>query len=753
MHQIGSLICNQRDKLMVKMTILLLLCDCVVMKILLFLLIVGTCRGSSNESVLQLLVVLNVQGGPEVPRWDRGLEILPAAQLAVEKINGDCSILPGYRLELVQVDTGTCTHNFHSEALINFVNQITQEENHIVGVVGLFCTTVTQLLSSLAGSQGISLLQISGSALHNQEKFPYLWHMIPSSAAYIDAVLEMMGAFEWRNIAVLGAPGGLYYQIAKEFTQKQYENTSRLATLPIYDTQVSSALRDLRHSGKRIVFASVEAKVTAQMICQAYQEGLVWPDYAWILPDHHIDDLLFHADDMCDIDVLRRALERVYLLQFHFDSNDTHTQYNTTHTQNPYMNVMHDSIQAFALSLNTTVDNLQAMNLSLEDYCLGNSDITDMIERELMTLSFTGTLGHVQFDPNKRERPTTVNIFQIRNGTATQVGSYNPVTGQLVLDQEVNPIQDEQSTEIPRILRHLPFPLAGILFTGIGMGIILTTIIFALFIYYSKSAEIKATSFNLSLLMFVGCYLLFISTLFNTVSELIDLGHGPFLCNSVIWCAALGINFVFGTLFVRMLRVHRIFNYFGKLGKKWSDRVLFIVVLLIVGIEATLLLIWSLVDVLTIQEVETYQDAASPPYIEVAQFCSSNYLQTWLTLVLGEVGILIFVVAFLAFKTRKIRRKHFKDTKKVNIYLFMTILLICTVAPLWFVLRTSRVNDPTSGPGVIVVNIGYAGTAILCQLLLFAPKVIPPLTRQLFHKTSKQKSRSQKSSTLISINI
>ena len=718
------------------------------MKILLFLLILGTCRGSSNESVLQLLVVLNVQGGPEVPRWDRGLEILPAAQMAVEKINGDHSILPGYQLELVQVDTGTCTHNFHSEGLINFVHQITQEENHIVGVVGLFCTTVTQLLSPLAGHQGINLLHISGSAspaLHNQEKFPYLWHMIPSSTAYVDAVLEMMDAFEWRNIAVLGAPGGLYYQIAKEFTLKQYENTSRLATLPIHDTQVSSALRDLRHSGKRIVFASVEAKVTAQMICQAYQEGLVWPDYAWILPDHHIDDLLFHADDVCDIDVLRRALERVYFLQFHFDSNDTHTQYNTTHTQNPYTNVMHDSIQAFALSLNKTVGHLQAMNLSLEDYRLGNSDITDMIEKELMALSFTGTLGHVQFDPNKREQQTTVDILQIRNATATQMGSYNPVTGQLVLDQEVNPIQDVQSTEIPQILKHIPFPVAGILFTGIGMGIILTTIIFVLFIYYRKSAEIKATSFKLSLLMFLGCYLLLISTIFNTVSELIDLNQGPFLCNSVTWCASLGINFVFGTLFVRMLRIYRIFNYFGKLGrKKWSDRVLFIVVLLIVGIEATLLLTWSLVDVFTIRKVETYQAAASPPYNEVVQFCSCNYLQTWLTLVVGEVGILMFAVAFLAFKTRKIRRQHFKDTKKVNVYLFINILLICTVAPLWFVLRTSRVNDPTSGPGTIVLNIGYAGTATLCQLLLFAPKVIPPLTRQLFHKTGNQKLCSQK---------
>ena len=707
---------------------------------LLFLLIVGTCRGRGNGSVLQLLVVLNVQGGPGVPGWDRGLEILPVAQLVVDKINGDPSILPGYNLELIQVDTGKCTHNFHSEGLINFVRQITQEVNHIVGVIGLFCTSVAQLLSPLAGHQGISLLQISGSAspvLRNQERHPYLWHMIPSSAAYVDAVLEMMDAFEWRNIAVIGAPGGLYYHTAKEFTLKVSGNDSRLVTLLISDGQVSSALRDLRQSRKRIVFASVEAKVAAQMICLAYQEGLVWPNYTWIFPDHHIEDFLLHADDMCDVDVLRRALERVYLLHFHDNSSDPYTQYNTTLTPNLYANVMRDSIQAFALSLNATMDRLQAMNLSLEDYRLGNSNITDMIERELMTLSFTGSLGHVRFDANKREWQTTVDILQIRNGTATQVGSYNPVTGQLVYDEDIEPIQDVQISDIPRIYKHLSLPVTVILLMVTGVCIIFTTIMLVLFIYYRRSAEIKATSLKLSLLTFVGCYLLYISTLFHTVADLTDY-DGPFFCTFVTWCAGLGINFVFGTMLVRMLRAYRIFSYFGRMGRKrWSDWFLCIVVFILVGVEAMLLLIWALVDVLTVREVETYQATASPPYIEVVQYCSSNYLHIWLIIVFAEVGMLIFVVAVLAFKTRKIRRKHFKDTKKVNIYLFMNILLICVIIPFWWVLRT--VND--SSASVVLLYLGYAGTATLCQLLLFVPKVLPPLMSQLFHKIPEKKIR------------
>ena len=703
-----------------------------IKSILLCLMIVGASNGSGNSSVLRLLIALNVQGGPEVPRWDRGLEILPAAHLAVDKVNGDPSILPGYQLEPIQVDTGTCrTNGFQSEALINFFHQIVQEESHIVGAVGLFCTGVTQLLSPLAGHQGISLVQISGSAsplLRNQERYPYLWHIIPSSAVYVDTVLEMMDAFDWRNIAVIGANDGSYFHTAEELALKVSRNDSRSVTW-ISDEQVSFTLRDLQQSGKRIVFASVETKVAVRMICLAYQEGVVWPNYTWIFPDHHIEDLLLHAGDMCNITVLKHALETVYFLQYHFNSSDT--QYSTILTPNPYTYAMHDSIQALALALNATMDHLQAINSSLDDYHLGSPDITDMIERELMTLSFNGALGYVQFDTSKREWQTTVDILQIRNGTALQVGTYNPTSGQLV-DEDINPIQD---LDVPRIIRSsVTLPVSVILLTVDGVCIILTTVMLVLFVLHRKSAEIRASSLKLSLFTFVGCYLLFFASLLSTVLDLTNY-VGPFLCTTATCCAILGINFVYGTVLVGMLRVYRIFGYNGRMGKKrWSDWSLCIVVLIIVGSVGILLLVWSLVDVFTIREVDVDTDqAGTQPYIEVMLFCYSDYLEVWFTLSFSEVGILILVVAFLAFKTRKIRLKQFKDTKKVNVYIFMTILLICLAIPFWWVLRT--VNE--TALSLVWVSIGYGGAATLCQLLLIAPKVIPPLTRELVKKASQ----------------
>ena len=701
--------------------------------IVLFLLVVGTCKGSSDAIALRLLVVLNVQGGPGVPNWDRGLEILPAAQQAADRINGDPSILHGHHLELIQVDTGTCIPNFDSKALINFVQQITLRDQNIVGVVGLFCSSVAQLILPLTGHGGFSLLQISGSAspvLHNEEKYPYLWHMVPSSAAYVKAVYKMMDAFGWTNIAVIGGTDASYYHTASAFTTQariQVGNTSTFVntTLLISDERASSVLKNLQQSRKRIVFASVGAREAAEMICLAYQEGFIWPNYAWIFSDHRLEDLVRY--NVCDSDILRSALEVAYFLRFRFNSSGPDTQ---TNTLNPYADVMHDSIQAFALALNGTLGHLQ------EENHLGNSDIADTLQSEMMTLSFTGTLGHVEFD-SKRERQTRVDIFQVRNGSAIHVGSYDPVSTAIILEN-ITHIDDLSSNGLPRIYKTSSLPSAVFLLTVTGVCIVLTTVILVLFIYYRRAAEIKATSLNLSLLMFLGCYLLFVSILFHIISDVI-VNHGPFFCNFVTWCAGLGINFVYGTLLVKMLRVYRIFSYFGRMGNRWSDWFLCVVVFFIVGAEAMILLVWSVVDVFTVRDVETFQATASPPHYEIIQFCYSDYLQIWTIVALSEVGILIFVVAFLAFKTRKIRREHFKDTKKVNIYLFMNILLICVLLPFWWVLRT--VNDPAAS--LVVLCLGYGGTAALCQLMLFVPKILPPLMRHIFREIPEERLRNR----------
>ena len=694
---------------------------------------------SNRTSVLKLLLVLNLQQGPMeqwVPSWDRGHEILPLAQQAIDSINRDPSILPGYNLELVNVDSGFCTPNFHTEALLNFVHQVNQPDQHIAGVVGLFCTGVAQLLSPLAAHSGLNLLQISGSAspvLFNQDAYPYLWHMVPSSTVYIDTTFRLMEQYEWSRIAVIGDErirGDVYhFHTVEAFFLKAatYSNSSQSleTTLIVSGPQF---IKRLRISGHKIIFASVTLKTAVEILCLAYIEDMIWPHYAWIFYDHQIDDFKVYSGAFCGLDSLMHALEGVFLLQHEYSQTESsrnqwnyNQEYQTPFSNNSYAMVLYDTLRAVALAMNNVDINLYLRNMSLVNKLLGNQEsFTQMVNFELMYSSKTFSRFR-----NNIELHTVVSIYQIKHETAEKIGSYDLLSGQTLFNRNLS--ASVPTDEIPRIYRFLP--IAAVVFLSIvtGMCIILTTVILFLFVYYRNAAEIKATSPKLSLFMFVGSYLLLGSTVaLIFISAVVN--EGPLVCSACSWSASLGINFIFATLLVRILRVYRVFTYFGKLGRRWSDRVLCVIMLSIVGVEAVILLVWTAADAFTIEDVEIYQVSTAQPYYEVAQFCSSRSLRTWLTLVFSEIGVVMLFVALLAYKTRKIRRKHFKDTKKVNTYIFTSILLICVSITQWWVLRTN--NYPAASLVTVFVNFG--GNAVLCQILLFVPKVMPPLVRHLF---------------------
>ena len=90
-------------------------------------------------------------------------------------------VQPGADFEL---DTGTCDHGYPSEGFIQFA---CEEEQHLGGVVGGFLhhATLAKAVALIAERSETNLLQILGSpssALHDRVQYPYLFHMIPSSA-------------------------------------------------------------------------------------------------------------------------------------------------------------------------------------------------------------------------------------------------------------------------------------------------------------------------------------------------------------------------------------------------------------------------------------------------------------------------------------------------------------------------------------------------------------------------------------------
>ena len=694
---------------------------------------------ATNTTTLRLLVMLNLRTHQEdsawTPRWDRGLELLPAAQVAVERINQDPTILPRYNLELTELDTGTCDQGYPSGALFQFVSEIAQEKQTLVGVVGAFCTTLAKAVALVAERSGTNLLQILISpspALHDRVRYPHLFHIIPSSVVYGEAVCSLVEQFGWTRVGVVSDNS-----MEHSYPALVSVLGGNVAFYPFRGAP--SLLRTLQRCGERVVILSVGLEEAAEVLCLAYKQSLIWPQlkHTWIVYEHQVEDF-FHAMNTCDSDTMRSALEGVFLIQYQLSTNDSNkvivsrqtyreyyddyhqrlshfaAQHNISLNPNFYCNALHDSVWATAIALNAS---LQAIKTGTAEKIRNlNNTVLETANNELSIVSFTGALGNVDFD-NNGESEVAVKIFQIRNGTGEL---YTVISDRQCNETTIGRSQDD---EIPRIYNLQSATITAVLLTIEAVLIILTTVILILFLYYRNAPEIKATSPYLSLIMFLGCYFLFARGVIEATYFYI-IHDGVFFCSSETWSTDIGFHLVFAPLIMKMLRVYRIFTHFGKLGKRWSDGVLFVGVLTIVVASIIFLTVLQVVGGSKTSRIEILvTPEGSFPYYEVVQACIPlNIIAR--ALFEFESSLFYITVVVLAILTRKIRRQHFKDTKKVNMFIYLDLLIFCILFSLLAIITNREAQ-------VYLRFVASNSTAILCQVFLFLPKVLPPLLRHL----------------------
>ena len=704
-------------------------------------------------NALHLLAIVSDHYGPgsegSLPHWKRGLEILPAAHIAVTKINNDTEVLPGYCLDVIDVVTEDCNHNL---ALLEFTKLITRQDLNIVGIIGLFCSKVTQAISSIAGRSEINLLQISGSkSFEHHKRYPYLYHMLPPSSVLIEALSGFMVQLNWSRIGfIVSADPDDYYRTTTE-ALANFITADKIGFYVEFDlasTSIDLLLKELQCSGVKITFVLLPALQASELICAAYLQGLTWPEYGWIFSDIMSVEELF-LSTQCDAQSKVKATDQIFLMRnqlepnspdFELVSGSTYGEYRSEYlgklaihsiptNHNLYSNVLHDSVWAFALALDSS---LHLMNISLEDYqprkfSPADKKLADIIAKQLLKVNFSGALGTVNFDGNYDVK-VAVEIFQIRNATSARIGYYNPVNGGLRI--EVDSLSAIPDDDLQRIYQLYPLPVTLILSSVSVLCIGFTTVTLILFLYYRNVPEIKACSCHLSLWMFLGCYSLLIGALVHNLSSGMVLSGAArrATCVTQIGAVSTGLNLVLATLFAKLLRVYRVFTYFGRTGRACSDQVLAFVIFVIVSGNALILVAWSAIDTYRLEDVETYKKESLPPYYEVSQHCRCRYLEFWLAVTLGYSGIVFILILILAFKTRKIHKKNFKDTKKVNALIMSLVIVICLTAPLWWILRL--VGDSITSK--LIVGASYAITALLCQLLLLVPKIIPPLKRHIW---------------------
>ena len=391
-------------------------------------------------------------------------------------------------------------------------------------------------------------------------------------------------------------------------------------------------------------------------------------------------------------------------------------EHNISLNSNLYANVVHDLVWTMALRLSAG----QKTHCGIQ-----------LFQNDIFT--YKGTAGDFTVGSNQMLH-RNINIIQVKALDSVHVATYNSILGELRFSSE-HCKTEAPSDELPLVILGAPAAYTAVFSLLVVIVLALETALLVLYICFRKQPEIKSTSFSLSLFMFFGCYLTSVYSslaLYFQQPLIASYEVETSLCNVRLWFTNMGLHFIQATLLVKILRVYHIFFRLETkpIGRKCSDTFLAAYVLVIVSPSVLILTVWTITDNFDV----TFTYTSNHGYTEVEKECGP-FNSVWYILLALYGAVLSLGLLILAIKSRRIRHKHFKDTKKVNMFLFLfNITVLMTFGYWWFLERSNSARYIAYTP----IHIGLSVVIMLCQLLLFAPKVLPPFKRYLLSTLNKQ---------------
>jgi hypothetical protein len=627
---------------------------------------------SSAKSESILIIVLP-QGDTEVSAsWERGEEILPGAVAAIQEARNDSL---SFNVSLVEATSGPVTRYDlpYSGNVLEIIANLTWQKraSDIIGIAGVLHPNILPV---------ISRYQLPIASLIHFDPGPHIsssvQYLIASTSTLTDSLLTFMKEIRPRKIKIITEIKQPYWKVSNQVSTRANISLD-IEIIQQYQTSLSDIANRVYESNTHVVLLSVGPSTAVPMLCEAYKRGLTWPNYAWILHSYRFDDLL-NSSSYNEECTSQKILEGVFIFQLTEEQYDLNSEVTPG---NPYADLLYDSVRA----LISSVDNSSSVHLN---------------ESSLSP----------HFSPDSSK----IYIYHNLNGTVSLTGTYDGKSHTLTKFNESETFIDYDLPQIyvPLLsLYILPLPILCFLFN---------TVLLVLYIVFRNEKCVKASSVSLSMLLFTGCYFLAIFAICDILADIYRID----ICMLTFTLSSEGLSsvLIWAILLLKMLRVYRIFTTIklpGKGGKKHKDYALLFYTVLLLLPQVALLIIRTAIDPSRREEYYTEY----PGFIGVASVCTSDHWLIWNLVVNPYLFILQGAVIIVAIKTRKIRSKNFKDTKKVNLLVYLILVLAnCTRAYGFTFFIVGRYNY-----SAILVIVSQVLAAFMVQFTLFVPKIWPPL--------------------------
>ena len=273
---------------------------------------------------------------------------------------------------------------------------------------------------------------------------------------------------------------------------------------------------------------------------------------------------------------------------------------------------------------------------------------------------------------------------------------------------------------------YIPTVFLALFYVATSTCFVICTISLVLYVYFRNEPAIKATSVSLSILIFIGCYLMILYLyILNSDNILSSYGQNKALkdrmCISLIWLNGIAYpTLILSTLLVKLLRVYRLFSLQTRVSKlTTSNLALAVYVLLMTSPNALVSLLWTATDPFISADSFLIRNGFS---YNTEPMCTSKNTLKWLLVQLIYTLILSLFLIAVAISTRKIKFQDFKDTKKVSVLSFL-VVFICTCGLFYWYLLSYIQADTILIQSVL--QFAHYGVILSCQGFLFAPKLFP----------------------------
>ncbi|XP_014214316.1 gamma-aminobutyric acid type B receptor subunit 1 isoform X2 [Copidosoma floridanum] len=696
--------------------------------------------------------------------WQGGQACMPAANLALEDVNKEKNLLPGFTLKLHSNDS-ECEPGLGASVMYNLLYNPPQKLMLLAG-----CSTVCTTVAEAAKMWNLVVLCYGASspALSDRNRFPTLFRTHPSATVHNPTRIKLLQKFGWSRIAILQQAEEVFISTVEDLEARCKEAGIEIMTRQSFLSDPADAVKNLRRQDARIIVGLFYVVAARRVLCEIYQNSLYGKTYVWFFigwyEDNWFEMNLDKEGISCTKEQMRQAAEGHLTTEAVMwnQNNDTTISGMTAEDFRQRLNTVlrkegydidnrypegyqeaplaYDAVWSVALAFNKTMERLSKQGKSLKNFTYNDKETADEIYSAINSTQFIGISGYVAFS-SQGDRIALTQIEQVIEGKYVKLGYYDTQMDNLTwrnLERWIGGKVPQDRTIVKKVLRTVALPL----FVGMGavsvIGIIVACGLIVFNVCNRHRRVIVSSHPVCNTIMLVGVIACFVSVfLLGVDGRFMSPAEYPRMCQARAWILSLGFTLAFGAMFSKVWRVHRLHTktkadhaklFMSKQkGSSIQNKVqpwkLYSMVAILLVIDVILLAVWQFVDPLE-RTIEVFplepstqgdDDARIRPELE---HCESEHNNIWLGLMYGYKGVVLMFGLFLSYETRSIKVKQINDSRYVGMSIYNVVVLCLITAPVTMVIASQQ------DASFVFVSLAIVFCCFLSMALIFVPKVI-----------------------------